>query len=65
MRADQIRHTGNKLPKKFSDDDRLGRTRQTFTAAGWHGIIATRSLTRWDDKTSALPAPILTLLLGS
>lgn len=49
---------------KYTDDDRWGRTRQTFAATPWHGIVASRSATHWEDGISVLPTPLLVLLLG-
>lgn len=50
---------------KYVDDGRWGRVRQTFQAARWHGILASRSAIRWEDTISVLPAPVLALLIGS
>ena len=48
---------------KYVDDDRWGRTRQTFAATPWHGIVASRSTTHWEDGISVIPVPILVLLI--
>jgi hypothetical protein len=53
------------VESKYVDDDRWGRTRQTFQATPWHGIVASRSTTHWEERISVIPAPILVLLLGS
>jgi hypothetical protein len=53
------------VESKYVDDDQRGRTRQGFTATQWHGIIASRSVTHWEDRISVIPAAILVLLLGS
>ncbi len=52
------------VESKYSDDDRWGRTRQTFLAAPWHGIVASRSATNWDNGMSVMPAAIFALLIG-
>lgn len=49
---------------KYVDDDRWGRTRQTVIASPWHGIVASRSATQWQDGLSVIPAPVLVLLVG-
>lgn len=53
------------VESKYSDDDRWGRARQSFQATRWHGILASRSATHWDDDMSVIPAPLLALLIGS
>ncbi len=45
-------------------DDRWAREAQTLAASGWHGVIATRSVTQWRGEVWAVPAPILALILG-
>jgi uncharacterized protein len=50
---------------KYVDDDHWGRARQTFQPSNWHGILASRSATHWDDVISVIPAPILVLIIGS
>lgn len=52
------------VESKYVDDDRWGGTRQTFAATPWHGLIASRSATHWEDGISVIPAPILVLLIG-
>jgi uncharacterized protein len=53
------------VESKYSDDDRWGRTRQTFAATRWAGIVATRASAHSDEVITALPVPILVLILGS
>lgn len=53
------------VESKYADDDTSGRASQTFRATPWHGILASRSATRWDEAISVIPAPLLALLLGS
>jgi predicted AAA+ superfamily ATPase len=52
------------VESKYVDDDRWGGTRQTFASTPWHGLIASRSATHWEDGISVIPAPILVLLIG-
>ncbi|MGQ0774201.1 MAG: hypothetical protein ACT4NY_07270 [Pseudonocardiales bacterium] len=37
-------------------DDCWGREAQTLAASGWHGVIATRSVTQWQAEVWAVPA---------
>lgn len=50
---------------KYVDDGKWGRTRQVFQNTPWHGIVASRSTTHWEERISVVPAPILALLLGA
>jgi hypothetical protein len=53
------------VESKYVDDDQWGRVRQGFAATPWRGIVASRSVTHWEDRISVIPAPLLVLLLGS
>jgi len=53
------------VESKYVDGDQWGRVRQGFTATPWHGIVASRSVTHWEERISVIPAPLLVLLLGS
>jgi uncharacterized protein len=53
------------LESKYVDDGRWGHLAQAFAATEWRGILASRSVTQWDERLSVIPAGILALLLGA
>jgi hypothetical protein len=56
---------GVAVESKYVDDDRWGRTAQIFRSSPWRGIVASRSVTQWEDTLSVIPTCLLVLLLGT